>query len=114
MQSSHRELPGPTGVWGSHWELPGPAGVWGSHRELPGPAGHTGSCQDLQLWGSLRIPQQCPLLAVSAHICRVAVGQVAVGQVAVGRAGRPYTLPSILAIHQLQGMMMRQMTLPPW
>lgn len=27
---------------------------------------------------------------------------------------RAYTLPSIRAIHQLQGMMMRQMTLPPW
>lgn len=28
--------------------------------------------------------------------------------------GGGYTLPSIRAIHQLQGMMIRQMTLPPW
>lgn len=33
----------------------------------------------------------------------------------VGMGSIPaYTLPSIRAIHQLQGMMMRQMTLPPW
>lgn len=25
-----------------------------------------------------------------------------------------YTLPSMRAIHQLQGMMIRQITLPPW
>lgn len=33
---------------------------------------------------------------------------------AAGGHGGAYTLPSMRAIHQLQGMMMRQMTLPPW
>lgn len=55
------------------------------------------------LWYSSRCPPACQL-----H-------QGTVGWLAGRQAGAGcYTLPSMRAIHQLQGMMIRQITLPPW
>lgn len=60
-------------------------------------------------------PREEPRPEVPVRAARTPPGHLAPLSDRGGRvAGGRYTLPSIRAIHQLQGMMTRQMTLPPW